>query len=480
MHLTRYHISICLVAIVTLWFCSCRSHQKESPAEASKPTFDLEQIVERGELRVATIIGAESYYIHGKVDMSKDYLMAVNFADYIDVPLRLVVAPDVEALKDSLERGLADFAAYNVVCSKKNQENFRFVNWNIESLPVLIQQKKKRHQITSATQLVGKTVYVKSQSKHLRRMKHLNWEIGGGILIEEASDSISTEDLINMVSKGEIEYAVADNDVALRSMMHFRNVDCSLPLGTHTTKAWIVRADAPKLCEKLNAWHDDPDNKAFFAKLERKSKQNGSSGGGYVRSVHVPPPTPEGAISPYDDIIRKNAELIGWDWRLLAALIYTESKFNCNVVSRQGALGLMQMMPSTARKYGLNNTTALDPAANIAAGVKYINALSKAYSHISNPNERAKFILASYNSGGGHVADAVRLAKKYGANPNVWNGNVEKYLLLKSEPAYYNDEVCKSGYFRAAHTVRYVNHIFAVYERYKSYTKTTDNTSKEQ
>lgn len=467
MHLTRYHISMYLVAIVTLWFCSCRSHQKESPAEASKPAFDLEQIVERGELRVATIVGAESYYTRINHDVGKDYLMAMNFADYIDVSLKWVIAPDVEALKDSLQQGVADFAAYNVIRSNKNQEKFLYVDWNVVSYPVLVQRRNNKPLVTSATQLVGKSVYVKAQSKHLRRLKHLNWEIGGGILIEEADNSLSQEDLIRQVSVGDIDYAVVDNDLAVLSQQRLRNVNCSLVLGTHTAKTWIVRPDAPELCAKLNEWHNDPDNSAFFSKLTNKSSAGGSSR--YTRTVNVPPPTPSGAISPYDSLLKVNAAKLGWDWRLLAALVYTESKFNCNVISRQGALGLMQMMPSTARRYGLNSNTALDPAANLNAGTNYLLGLSNSFSHITNPTERAKFMLASFNAGYGHVSDAVRLAKKYGANPNVWDGNVEKYFLLKSEPQFYNDEVCRCGYFSAGHTVRYIDRIFSIYERYKSY-----------
>lgn len=468
MHLTRYHISIYLVAIVTLWFCSCRSHQTESPAEAPKPVFDLEEIMERGELRVATIVGAESYYTRIRHDAGKDYVMALNFADYIDVPLKWVVAPDVEALKDSLQQGVADFAAYNVIRSKKNQEKFLYVNWNVVSYPVLVQRRNKKPLVTSATQLVGKSVYVKAQSKHLRRMKHLNWEIGGGILIEEADNELSMEDLIRKVSVGDIDYAVVDNDLAVLSQQRLRNVDCSLPLGTHTAKTWIVRPDAPKLCEKLNEWYADPNNSAFFSKLSDKNTGGKSH---YARVVNVPPPTPSGAISPYDSLLKVNAAKIGWDWRLLAALVYTESKFNCNVISRQGALGLMQMMPSTARRYGLTTSNALDPAANLNAGTNYLLGLSNSFSHISNPTERAKFMLASFNAGYGHVSDAVRLTKKYGGNPNVWEGNVEKYLLLKSEPQFYNDEVCRCGYFSAGHTLRYIERIFAIYERYKGYTK---------
>ncbi|MDO4191542.1 MAG: transglycosylase SLT domain-containing protein [Bacteroidales bacterium] len=468
MRIHLFPVFVVLAIVVVLTACGKPS---SSPTETENPTIDLNEILERGELRVATIVGAESYYTRISHDRGRDYLMAMNFADYIDVSLKWVVAPDVEAMKDSLQHGVADFAAYNVIRTNKNQENFLYVDWNVVSQPVLVQRKTKHGMITSTTQMVGKTIYVKSHSKHLRRMKHLNWEIGGGVVIEEAADSLSMEDLIWMVSVGNIDYAVADNDLAILSQQRLRNIDCSLPLGTHTSKTWIVRADAPLLREKLNEWYAHPDNSAFFAKL-KKSQSVTSRNGGYERTVKVPPLTPQGDISPYDSLLKENAARLGWDWRLLAALIYTESKFNCNVISRQGALGLMQMMPSTARRYGLTTQTALDPVANMHAGTNYLMGLCNSFSHIKNKNEQAKFVLASYNAGYGHVQDAVRLAKKYGANPEVWDGNVEKFLLLKSEPQYYNDEVCRCGYFSAGHTIRYIERIFSIYERYKKNTTT--------
>ena len=88
------------------------------------------------------------------------------------------------------------------------------------------------------------------------------------------------------------------------------------------------------------------------------------------------------------------------------------------------------------------------------------------FSSIENKEERIKFILAGYNAGPGHIFDAMALAEKYGANPNIWFGNVETYLLLKNQEEYYNDSVCKHGFFRGKHTVEYVHDVYDTYYIY--------------
>ena len=75
--------------------------------------------------------------------------------------------------------------------------------------------------------------------------------------------------------------------------------------------------------------------------------------------------------------------------------------------------------------------------------------------------------MASYNSGIGHVLDAMALAEKYGKDKYVWRDNVEKFILLKSDERYYTDSVCRHGYFRGVETYNFVRDITTRYERYR-------------
>ena len=154
---------------------------------------------------------------------------------------------------------------------------------------------------------------------------------------------------------------------------------------------------------------------------------------------------------------------------MMAAIVWNESRFNIHAVSSQGARGLMQFMPRTARRFGLEEEEELkDPKKNIKAGVEYLKFLERRFDEIEDRDERIKFVLAGYNAGPGHVRDAMALAEKYGYDPHVWVGNVEKWLLALQERKYYTDEVCKHGFFRGRYTVQYVRKVF---ERYHFYTE---------
>jgi membrane-bound lytic murein transglycosylase F len=176
---------------------------------------------------------------------------------------------------------------------------------------------------------------------------------------------------------------------------------------------------------------------------------------------------PRGAISPFDHLFKKYAAEIGWDWRLLAAIAFHESGFDSSQISRRGASGLMQLMPRTAANFGLSRANITNPEKNIEAGVQYIKSLNLLYRKVEDPDERKKFILASYNSGPAHILDAMELARKHGKNPYVWHEHVEVFLEKKSDPEYYKDEVVKYGRFRAAETIRYVRNTLSTYQKFK-------------
>ena len=175
--------------------------------------------------------------------------------------------------------------------------------------------------------------------------------------------------------------------------------------------------------------------------------------------------TPVFRISAYDSIFRIYADTIGWDWKMLAAVAYVESKFDTAAVSNVGAQGLMQMMPNTARAMGVPEGKEHDPEESVRAAVDYFAYLSHLFRRVPEP-ERIYFVLASYNAGFGHIQDAMRLANKYGKNRYVWNNNVETYLRLKSDSIYFTDSLCRNGRFLGTETVLFVRKVQHKYSQY--------------
>ena len=92
--------------------------------------------------------------------------------------------------------------------------------------------------------------------------------------------------------------------------------------------------------------------------------------------------------------------------------------------------------------------------------------MERNFKNITDEDERINFVLASYNAGIGHIYDAMALAEKYGHDKYRWIDNVEKYVLLKSKPEYYNDSICRNGYFRGTETYEFVREIRARHKIY--------------
>ena len=265
-----------------------------------------------------------------------------------------------------------------------------------------------------------------------------------------------------MVWTGEIPYTLADNNLAQLNRTYYNNIDIHLKVSFPQRASWAVSKQSRGLARAIDQWVKENQKSPSYRSISRRyfelSKTLPASA---MLSVS------KGQISIYDDLFKKYARLIDWDWRILAAQAYNESHFDTLAVSWAGARGLMQLMPRTAQAFGLSPDEITNPEKNIEAAVKSIQSLNKSFSKITDKNERLKFILAAYNGGVGHIFDAMALAKKYGKDPYVWDDNVSQFVLLKSNPEYFNDEVCKFGYFKGRQTTAYVHEVLRYYKLYQ-------------
>ena len=237
--------------------------------------------------------------------------------------------------------------------------------------------------------------------------------------------------------------------------------------GDTIIRSWAVSKQSPALAGSLSAWIQANKGKLLaLSTIQIRTK----SGKTYTPRRHVSAPIrnlAKGEISLYDHLFRQYARQCNWDWRLLAAQAYQESAFDPGAVSFMGAMGLMQLMPSTARSVGVSQQDVFQPESNIRGAVRLINQLDQHYAFIHNPSERINFILAAYNAGPGHVDDARALARKYGKDPDRWLGNVDGYVLRMAESRFYNQPEVRHGYFRGSETYDYVGSIRVRWEEYK-------------
>jgi membrane-bound lytic murein transglycosylase F len=300
-------------------------------------------------------------------------------------------------------------------------------------------------------------------SSFVERMENLSEEIGGDILIREDSADAGSESLIKHVAMGEINYTVADHPIAMVNAAYYPNLDVSTILSLPQQIAWAIRKNSPNLLHVVDEWlikiKKEPTFMVIYNRyfksprtsLLRMSSDYSSLGGS--------------KISPYDELIKQGAEKLGWDWRLLAAVIYQESRFIVDDESWAGARGLMQLMPETAKRFGATNPD--DPRQSIRAGVNFLKYLDKYWAKtIMDQDERLKFVLASYNAGLSHIIDARELTVKYKKNPTQWS-DVEYYLLQKSNPEFYRDPLVMAGYCKCEEPVNYVKNVLDRFEEYK-------------
>lgn len=450
-------------------FLSC-GHKKEQVP-------DFQRIKEKGELTVITLNSSTSYFLYKDESMGYDYDLAKQFCDYYGLKLNVKVAENSTKLLEMLENGEGDLVAAAFPVQNDLKDSVIYCGLEQVSHQVLIQRTEKRDSmITDVTQLLGKEVYVKLDTKYYQRLQNLNNELGDGIILKDVDkDTITVEDLIEMVAQKEIDYTVADEYIAKLNKTYYRNIDISLAVSFEQRLSWIVRKDSPQLADSLDVWFTQNAPKPAYKGITKKYFELSKMPDG---DYEIPLKLSNGVISPFDSIFKKYAKESNYDWFLLASIAYQESRFKTNLSSWAGAVGLMGVMPRTAASFGVSSSELDNPEVSIKVGVGLIDRLHNIFRKVEDPEQRLKFILAAYNGGNGHVADAQALARKYGADPYKWDGNVEKYMELKSNPDYYTDPVCKNGYLRGSEVVKYVRQVNKNRDKFKTLYKEKNNSTK--
>lgn len=455
-------LAVAAMAVTTLLLACGSPSKRQAELEQVEANVDLPQLQERGELVAVTLYLSTSYFQYKMQDMGYEYELVKDFARSQNLKLSIKVAENSSQLIEMLRKGEADVVAFPIPIHSQLKEQVRYCGPERVNRQVLVQREGRGLKpLKDVTELIGKEVYVKADSRYSQRLHNLNEELGGGIKIHEVeADSITTEDLIGQVSEGRIAYTVSDERTARLNKTYFWNLHIGMEISFPQRSAWVVRNSSPQLAEAIDAWASGKQARTSIRAIVKRyfelSKQPAAS---------TKPLVKNGRISPYDSLFKKHAKLLGWDWRLLASISYQESHFDRTVVSWAGAEGLMGIMPNTAKALGVTPHELKDPDTDIRTGVDCLRRFRQGFSDITDAEEQIKFTLAAYNAGIGHVYDAQRLATKYGKDPNIWD-QVAEFIRLKNDPEYYNDPVCKHGYLRGSETFLYVREIMERYHYY--------------
>lgn len=479
---TRVTVLLSFALLIALFFYyGCDTWTRTKLATDTTITgfvdFDLDKIKKRGKIIVLTDNNSTNYFVYRAEPMGFEFELLYAFAKQNGLELEMEVTRDMNKIMDQLNRGEVDLIAANLTVTKDRTEKVNFTEPLLYTRQVLIQRKPDGYEkesyntiekalIRNLSDLVGKKVYVRKESSFYNRLQNLSDEIGGKIDIVEVSGDHDTEELIVKVANGEIDYTIADENVALINQTYYPNIDIKTAISLPQRIAWAVRKNSPQLLNELNVWIKNKVSTPEYANIFNKYYRNPKAAGRRMDSEYFS--LTGDRISVYDELIKKYSPKIDWDWRLLASMVCQESRFDPTAQSWMGAYGLMQIIPATSMRYGIDSIAAT-PEQSLNAGTSYLKRLDNYWKdYISDRDERIKFVLASYNVGLGHVIDARTLTIKYNRKPNLWDNHVAYFLLQKSKPNFYNDAVVKFGYCRGQQPYNYVKEILNRYEHYKN------------
>jgi membrane-bound lytic murein transglycosylase F len=430
----------------------------------SLATGDLDAIATGHVLRVLTRNNAASYFLYRGELVGFEYEFIREFARQQGLRLEIVVPPNSRDLLPWLVEGRGDIiaAAMTPTAGRRAQGVSFSKPYNFVS-QVLV-ARSDEEELRGPLDLDGRQVVVRRSSEYWTTLEQLRFS-GVDFELIAAPEELETNEIIAHVAAGAFDLTVADSNTLDLELTWRDDIKGAFALTEEKPQAWAVRGINPELLAAVDEFIDREYRGLFYNVIydryfrdERRIRRHRAE-----RASHG------GELSPYDALVRRYAEQYGFDWRLIVAVMYQESRFDPEAQSFAGARGLMQILPRTAEQLGFEDELAHDPEAGIHAGIRYLAWVRDRFDDELPVRDRMWFTLAAYNAGFGHVNDARRIAAEEGLNPNRWFGNVERAMMLLSRPQYAQN--ARFGYCRCAEPVNYVREIL---NRYNAYLESTE------
>lgn len=435
-------------------------------------TGDFDGMVERGVIRVLVSPNRTDYFLDGAVQRGVTYDKMVEFEKFINERLgrrktrvRVVILPvSRDLLVPALLSGLGDLVAANLTITGERRKVVSFSEPFRADVRELVVSGPTGPDLSSLDDLSGQEVWVRTTSSYHQSLVRLNTRLGSEgrapAVIRAADENLETEDLLEMVNAGIIGITIADSHIANFWMQVFDDLTVHEDLAVRTGGriGWAFRKNSPQLAQEINA---------FTARFTEGTLMGNMLFRRYLENTQWVRDAASGNdLKRFDetvDLFRKYSEEYGFDYLMMVAQGYQESRLNQKVRSPAGAIGVMQLLPSTAADpaVGIRDIHKLEP--NIHAGIKYMRWIVDNYFGDKDLDlmQQELFALASYNAGPNRVRNLRRKAEQRGLDPDLWFGNVE---VMAAE------EIGRE-------TVQYVSNI---YKYYLAYTLITEQRARRQ
>ncbi len=430
--------------------------QDEILTHANEPwRGDLDGMTERGFLRILTVHNPLFFSFDGAKQKGMVAELGKMFDDHLAEEIGRVRSPTIvlipvsrDELIPGLVEGRGDLVMGNLTITPERQKLVDFgppIHPNVDELVVTGRAAKN---ITSLDDLVEIGLYVRRSSSYFEHLQALNAtrEAQGKqpIPITEADENLEDYDLLDMVNAGVLNAVVVDSHKADFWQQVFEDIEVHRDISVHSGNriAWAIRKDSPQLMKSISAFSETVKKGSLLGNILRKR---------YLGNTGWLEPVLSGEnrqrYAETIEIIKRYAGQYEFDWIIIAAQAYQESRFDQNKRSPAGAVGVMQLLPTTAadKAVGIPDISTVEN--NVHAGIKYLHWLRETY--FSDPEisplDRVLFSFAAYNAGPGNMQRARKRARRLGFDPNRWFGNVEigMYRAVSGEPASYVRNIYK-------------------------------------
>lgn len=410
----------------------------------------LEQTLASGKLHVVSRNGPSNYYEGPEGYTGFEYNLLQGFAKQLGVELVIHNQNSLNTMLTMVERGEVALAAAGLTITDSRLKRVQFTEPYLEVTQQLIFNRDAIAPETVAD-LIGKDILVIAGSSHVERLQELQREYPN--LAWREQTNMDMIDLMEMVHRSEIDYAIIDSNGYQINRSTFPKARVAFEIDTKQPLGWAFPINTDQsLFDQAQKYLRAKKEDGSLAKLAESSfdyDSHVSTGGALLFTERL-----EQRLPKWETYIKTSATTFNLDWELLAAISYQESHWNPKARSRTGVRGFMQLTRTTAKEMGVKNRS--DAAQSIHGGSKYFSILYNRMPDSIYPQDKVWMALAAYNLGIGHLRDARILTQSQGGDPNAWDDVKERLPLLAKRKYYRNT---KHGYTRGWEAVTYVHNI---------------------
>jgi membrane-bound lytic murein transglycosylase MltF len=362
------------------------------------------------------------------------------------LPIRVVFIPTArEHLLQDLIDGYGDIAAGNLTVTPGRKKLVDFTETGFRDVSEIVVTGPGTPEIETLTDLAGIPIYVRRSSSYHEHLIKLKDELQIALNIQPADEVLEDEDILEMVNAGMLPLTIVDDHKATFWAQLLEDIELreDLIINRGGKIGWAIRKNSPKLANELNEFAQSEGRRKGLANMLLKR---------YLGSTkYVLKSTDSEELEKFDkmvELFKAAAEAYGLDYQLLMAQGYQESRLDQTVRSSAGAVGIMQILPSTAasKAVGIDNI-AEDAEKNVHAGAKYMRHLLDTYLNDPEIDETNKLLLclAAYNAGPRNLRKMRKRAVEMGLDPKVWFNNVEhaSAALIGRETTQYVSNIYK-------------------------------------